>query len=185
MRPIRKRAFALTCGTLALISLCAPAAAASGKQTEQQSFYIIHGVPITPKNEKARLDGNLVDIQSFVSPTTTEPPRRTTKSEEELAEIRRPGKYTYTADSRQYSNDIAKPFADVDDDVTSTECEQAYLGGYTGNYWFKNRYSACRGEFLIIERYVYDSNGNKVIVGQGTARTTLTINMNRDAVGLV
>jgi hypothetical protein len=64
--------------------------------------------------------------------------------------------------------------ATAGDPVTSYECEQAYAGGFRGEFWVKNRFAEC--QFILLSYSYFPAKGAPPS-GQASAKATIMFNM--------
>jgi hypothetical protein len=168
---------------IATIAVAACALTSTGEAAPASSpgAKLVGALPLSSTTAAMTLDQLAAQIDATPSAkrAATAAPQRTPKTAAQLAANARPGGYTYEVDSRKYAPTNRMPAALVDI-VTPDECMQKYLDGFSGDYWFKNRFAACRSMILLGD-YQVCSNGKCRVVGRWKIDLAYVFNMANNA----
>ncbi len=158
---------------MAAITVVQPAAASPSVQESS----LLGAIPMsatTAGMTPAQLATQL-ELSPASAKATRTAPRRQSKTPQQLAAAVTPGGYLPDVDSRGLTTPGEAKAAGVDI-ITPDDCKQHYLDGFSGDYWHKNRFTACRA-MVLLGKYQRCSNGKCTIVGRWAIHAAYVFNM--------
>lgn len=163
-------------------------ASGAGELYEGMKFQTVRAVPIG-KADVVALTRNLgravpADVLGVAAEKVDRPKRRD-RNAAELAELARPGKYSFApaqpSGALRIAEDETRP---VRDRVNAEECRNFFRNYPTSDtpppYWFKNRFNACHGTTLLSEHYEV-RNGRPFLTGAMTVDAVAMVSMNENS----